>query len=211
MTNTGAARAIPDRTSSFAEVRAMYEQRYPGKEAGVYSPRDWARLEVACSVAHGPALLDVGVGAGQMLNILARDPSIGRLTGVDVVTHSKLIRPERADIRIMSVLELDCPDQAFDCVLCMEVLEHLEVMDFPKALVELRRVCKATLIVTVPYDEAESVWRNARRGGHRQSFPEEKIERFFPRAQRRFIARAKDEAQWVMLIERREPAECWGR
>jgi len=191
-----------EREEILAQVRRLYDARFPGKEAGVFSEHDWDRCGRAFSLVQGKSVLEVGVGPGQMFNALALDPSIPDLVGLDVRWNQKLIRPDRGDLRIMSILDLKLEDRSFDCVLCMEVLEHLLPIDFPKAIHELRRVCRSTLVMTVPYEEPEPVWHHDRPGGHRQSFPEEKIERFFPLADRHLIPRGRGKWQWVMLVER---------
>ncbi len=192
----------PLRFPSLEKTRALYDERFPNKEAGVYAERDWRRCEEAYALVQGPRVLEVGVGPGQMFYALAQTDGVQDLLGLDVAWNQKLIRPEVGRLEIMNVIDLKLEDASWDTVLCMEVLEHLDVIDFPKALHELRRVCRGTLIVTVPYKEPEPVWHHDRRGGHRQSFPEEKIERFFPRAERRLVFRGKGKWKWIMLIER---------
>lgn len=184
------------------EVRALYDARFPVKESGVFTEHDWARARTALRHIHGPAVLEVGVGAGQLFNILARDPALERLVGIDIRWNKKLIRPDRGELELMNILDLRFGDRSFDSVNCMEVLEHLESIDFPRALSEIRRVCRGTLIVTVPYEEPEPLWHHDQPGGHRQRFTEEKLERWFPRAERHMVARGKS-CPWIMLIERR--------
>ena len=184
------------------EVRALYEAAFPAKESGKFTRHDWKRCRAALAHVIGPDVLEVGVGAGQTYNILARDPAIERLVGIDIKWNKKLIRPERGTLETASIFRLPFPDASFDSVLCMEVLEHLEVIEFPKALFELRRVCRGTLVMTVPYEEPEPLWHHDRRGGHRQQFSQEKIERWFPRAERQFVKRGKDVTPWIMLVER---------
>jgi len=192
--------------ATLAAVRRLYEERYPSKEAGVFSEPDWERCRAALGYVRGPSVLEVGVGPGQMFNILARDPGIRRLVGIDITWNQKLIRPEKGELQLMNILRLALPDASFDTVLGMEVLEHLEAIDLQKAVHELRRVCRGTLVMTVPYDEPAPLWHHDRPGGHRQAFPEEKLERIFPRAERRFVARGKNRWPWIMLVERLESA-----
>ncbi len=182
------------------EVRTLYDARYPTKESGVFTEHDWRRCRAALERIHGPEVLEVGVGAGQLFNILARDPALRRLVGIDIRWNKKLIRPDRGELELMNILDLRFPDRSFDTVNCMEVLEHLEAIDFPRALSEIRRVCRGTLIVTVPYDEPEPLWHHDVPGGHRQRFTEEKLERWFPRSERQLVPRGKS-WPWVMLIE----------
>ncbi|HEU5057845.1 MAG TPA: class I SAM-dependent methyltransferase [Kofleriaceae bacterium] len=184
------------------EVRALYEATFPAEESGKFTPHDWKRCEAALAQVSGPDVLDVGVGAGQTYNVLARDPAIDRLVGLDIRWNKKLIRPERGELQLGSIFALPFPDGSFDTVLCMEVLEHLEAIEFPKALHEVRRVCRGTLVMTVPYEEPEPLWHHDVPGGHRQQFSEEKIERWFPRAERQLIPRRKGACPWIMLVER---------
>ncbi len=186
------------------EVRELYESRYPTRESGFFTPYDWERCRALTLEIEGTSVLDVGIGAGQIFNVLARTPSIETLIGIDVRWNKKLIRPERGDLQIRNILQLPFPDGHFDTVSCMEVLEHLEIADFPKGLSELRRVCKSKLIMTIPYKEPTPVWHHDVPGGHRQSFGEDKLERFFPRAGRQFISRGPTASPWIMLTERIE-------
>ncbi len=187
------------------EVRTMYEAAFPAKESGTFTRHDWKCCAAALAHVVGPDVLDVGVGAGQTFNALARDLTIERLVGIDIEWNKKLLRPERGKLEIASIFRLPFADASFDTVLCMEVLVHLETIEFPKALHELRRVCRGTLVVTVPYQEPEPLWHHDRPGGHRQQFSEEKIERWFPRAERQMVKRGKEACPWVMLVERMTP------
>ena len=90
------------------------------------------------------------------------------------VAEGKFREEENATFQPADALDLPFDDNAFDNVLCMEVLEHLEKIDFAKALHELRRVTRKRLMITVPYKEPEPVWHFDQPRGHRQSFSEEK-------------------------------------
>lgn len=50
-----------------------------------------------------------------------------------------------------NVLEVPLPDDSFFVVLCAEVLEHLPFSDFEKALLEIKRVSKKFVILTLPH------------------------------------------------------------
>ena len=54
------------------------------------------------------------------------------------------------DIRQSGIYDIPWNDDAFDLVICFEVLEHLE--DPIKALSELLRVCNGTIIISVPFE-----------------------------------------------------------
>lgn len=52
---------------------------------------------------------------------------------------------------IGSVLEMPLADNAYDLVLCCEVLEHIPFEQFPRALSEIRRVCKKGAVISLPH------------------------------------------------------------
>jgi SAM-dependent methyltransferase len=87
-------------------------------------------------------VLDAGCGEGVLV-----EEFHGRLAieGVDPNYGSDFVR--RA-----SLVALPYPDGAFDRALCLDVLEHLEYAEQPRALAELFRVVRpgGELLVTVP-------------------------------------------------------------
>ena len=97
------------------------------------------------------SILDVGCGEGFTLNRL-REKGIGKkLEGLEYSKDAiALGRETYPDIKISqgSIYKLPYKDNAFDLVLCTEVLEHL---DKPQdALKELVRVSKKYLVISVP-------------------------------------------------------------
>jgi len=106
------------------------------------------------ALAAGPArdTLDLGCGAGNLLELLEGD----RLVGVDL-SDTMLVqarrrlrgRPEVELVRA-SAEALPFPDGTFGRVVCSEVLEH--VLDPEKVVAEIRRVCRpgARAVFTVP-------------------------------------------------------------
>src|SRR5688572_1928727 len=98
------------------------------------------------------SILDVGCGNGIFLNYLfdTRGDSIN-LTGVDRSrTALQFVRTKKVE---GDILNLEFKNESFDCVSALEVIEHLPVNDFGKALSELARVSKRYIIISVPYAE----------------------------------------------------------
>lgn len=102
------------------------------------------------------ALLDVGCNAGELLDYCrALYPNM-RLAGVDVNSSSlekaRNLLPE-ADIRETGAQSLPFADESFDCVTCVEVLEHIPSKLRTQALSEMRRVLRTggRLVLRVPH------------------------------------------------------------
>ena len=137
------------------------------------------------------------MGHGQLLHMLHRTAHL-EAVGVDYKWCKGLLRPEGASFLLADVRDLPFKDNAFDTVIASEVLEHLEVKDFPTGLSELRRVCRRQLILTVPFEE-DPIWHLNEPGGHRQSFGQSKVDRLFPSAAQAQIPRGG--TSWIMLVE----------
>jgi SAM-dependent methyltransferase len=96
--------------------------------------------------------LDAGCGEGETIARL-RDALPDQVSAVDILDECVAYTGRRlpfVDARRASVYELPFEDDAFDLVLSLEVLEHL---DSPAtALAELGRVARRDLVLSVPYE-----------------------------------------------------------
>jgi SAM-dependent methyltransferase len=135
------------------------------------------------SWCEGETAIDVGTRDGHFARLLAdRFP---RVTALD------LDRPVVSDARISCVAgdvrELAFPDEAFDLVVCAEVLEHISPTDLERACRELARVTRRHLLIGVPYKQDTRVGRTTcmRCGarnppwGHVNRFDETKLRHLF--------------------------------
>lgn len=101
----------------------------------------------------GPrSVLDAGCGEGFVVDFVARqDPSL-ELTGVDLSEGAIRYARERfgnqGHFREGSIYDLPFDEDAFDAVVCSEVLEHLD--EPGRAVAELRRVARSHVLMTVP-------------------------------------------------------------
>lgn len=88
-------------------------------------------------------VLDVGAGEGALLERY-RERGLA-IEGVDVAYESASVR--KADLRA-----LPFEDGSFDVALCLDVLEHVELLDQPRALAEIARVLApgGRLFMSVP-------------------------------------------------------------
>lgn len=92
-------------------------------------------------------LLDVGCGSGYFLK-RANEKKL-KTTGCDVIPDLNF---EGSNYVAANVEDLPFEDDAFDIVTCSHTMEH--VIDFQKAVSELKRVAKKQLIVVVPCQRA---------------------------------------------------------
>ncbi|MCH7553531.1 MAG: class I SAM-dependent methyltransferase, partial [Chloroflexi bacterium] len=98
------------------------------------------------------SVLEVGVGSGFTSNYLRR-------MGISITSLD--IDPSLDPDMVASVLDLPYPDGTFDTVTCFEVLEHLPFEHFKRALSELYRVARSTVILSLP--DSSRVYRVALR------------------------------------------------
>ncbi len=117
------------------------------------------------SVCGGGKVLDVGCGMGALVRTLLRRGVDAH--GIDVaqrpVEYLNAVAPGR--FRVGSILDLPFPDEAFDTLICTDVLEHLDESDVLRALHELRRVARRFVflsIATAP--DRDSRWHLAVHG-----------------------------------------------
>lgn len=102
------------------------------------------------------SIKEIGCGAGYSTErIIAARPA-AKVTGSDidpVLVEMAQKRNPKNEFSVESVYKLPDADNSYDVVICLEVLEHLEEPE--KALEELIRITKSTLIVSTP---REPIW-----------------------------------------------------
>jgi SAM-dependent methyltransferase len=104
------------------------------------------------------SLLDVGCGNGLFLQrVRAMRPDITVLHGVDR-SGAALARVSVPTTQA-SADSLPLPDRSFDCVTCLEVVEHLPNAVYERALGELARMSRHQLLLSVPHEQDLTVGR----------------------------------------------------
>lgn len=100
-------------------------------------------------------LIDIGCGDGYLLYYLEKKINLrAELEGLDLnKTRLKRARTKLPLIKLFegNIMNPRFKDNQFDTVICSELLEHLP--NYKKALKELIRITKKTLIITVPNDQ----------------------------------------------------------
>ena len=131
-------------------------------------------------------------GRQSVLDIGARDGSIARLlagyfpsvTAADIITPS--FRIPRVQALAADAVRLPFAGDAFDCVFCSEVLEH--ILRVEDACREIARVARHEILIGVPYRQDLRAGRTTCRAcgcvnpawGHVNSFDDRRLESLFP-------------------------------
>jgi SAM-dependent methyltransferase len=183
-----------------ASVRADYEAKFgepPATPGGWFHPDDWHRVSYVAEVLRpGGDLLDVGAGAGQLLNMLARSGKFRSVVGIDKARFKKYTELEPNMSKLDGdIANLQFDDNSFDVVTCMEVLEHVPPEVFVAGLAELRRVCRGQLIMSLPFCESEPLSKT-----HLRRFEAADILETFPNASYTLLDRPR--MPWMIMEER---------
>ena len=95
------------------------------------------------------SLLEVGCGDGRIINQLIE--KYKTIYGIDISKNAlKYVKTPKKQGNIENLPFLD---NSFDIVMCCEVLEHLPLSVYSKALKELERVSKKYILISVPNNE----------------------------------------------------------
>jgi 2-polyprenyl-3-methyl-5-hydroxy-6-metoxy-1,4-benzoquinol methylase len=114
--------------------------------------RFYATLRSLVEPLEPNSVLDAGCGEGETVARLV-DCLPRQVAGIDLREDCVAFTRQRfpwMEVSRQSVYELPFPDGAFDLVLCLEVLEHLD--EPAAALEELSRVSDRHLVLSVPHE-----------------------------------------------------------
>ncbi|HEV2352818.1 MAG TPA: class I SAM-dependent methyltransferase [Puia sp.] len=97
------------------------------------------------------SIADVGCGNGIFVNHLKEARPLLEIMAIDrSQTALKYVKtPKKAG----DISEIPMGDKSVDCATCLEVIEHLPVAVYERALDELARIAKDYIIISVPYKE----------------------------------------------------------
>jgi 2-polyprenyl-3-methyl-5-hydroxy-6-metoxy-1,4-benzoquinol methylase len=144
---------VPDYTSLYQE----YWSRADRWESNSFGDAEALADEV---IRLGPGnVLDVGCGMGTLVLTLRQRGIDAR--GLDVARRTVEEANRRAPgcFEVGSILDIPHPDESFDIVLCLDVLEHLDEADVPTALAELHRVSRQAVLATIATrPDRDGIW-----------------------------------------------------
>ena len=153
------------------------------------------------------SILDVGAGEGFTLEMFRQKHIAKKLEGIEYMDEAlKLAKKIHPKVKIIKgdIYKLPYKANSFDLIICTEVLEHLEYPE--KALIELKRVTRKYLIVSVPNEPLFTIQRILRGknilklGAH-----PEHIQHWTPTSFEKLIAKhytvkdAKTPLPWTMI------------
>jgi ubiquinone/menaquinone biosynthesis C-methylase UbiE len=158
------------------------------------------------------SVAEIGCGAGHSTEVLRGFLSQNiSFTASDVEPELvELAKGRNANVNFLteSIYSLEHPDNSFDLVFCLEVLEHLEK---PRdALKELARITKKYVIISVP---REPLWRvlNMLRGaywgtlgntpGHINHWSKHSLEKFI--SQEFDIIKTSSSIPWTIVLAKK--------
>jgi SAM-dependent methyltransferase len=128
-----------------AEYEALY-RNHPRVHAE--TDNSAACVEKIIADVVGESVCDVGCGTGYLIERIqqARAGGVKLFVGVDFVVP----KSANAGIELIEapIEALPFADGAFDTVVCTHVIEH--ILDYAKAISELRRIARQRLIIVVP-------------------------------------------------------------
>jgi SAM-dependent methyltransferase len=93
-------------------------------------------------------IIDVGCGDGAITNALGQQWAV---TGVD--SSRTALQHVTTEAVLADARELPFADSSFDLAMSSQMLEHLDDATYHAAVVELRRVARRYLLISVPYRE----------------------------------------------------------
>ena len=110
-----------------------------------YNPEDIKRMKfVAGLIPANSTVLDVGAYDNTFKEMLEKDGH--EVTATD-------IKPRSKDVFRVSITELRDNFKPFNCIVAMEILEHLTDKDLKKGVQQILSMAKDTIIISVPSDE----------------------------------------------------------
>lgn len=127
------------------EYEKLYKE-HPRVHEGTDNSK--ACIEAICRDVVGESVCDVGCGTGALLShVKAANPGLTRCVGVDFAIDDA-DSLEDVEYVAAKIESLPFEDGEFDTVICTHVIEH--VLDYRRAIQELRRIARRRLIIVVP-------------------------------------------------------------
>jgi ubiquinone/menaquinone biosynthesis C-methylase UbiE len=128
-----------------------YAQRFAGKIGEWFLKIQEEVTLRMMSLYPGASILDVGGGHGQLTEALIRNDFKITVLGSSEICKNRIrefVDQKRCEFKTGNILDLPCPDNAYDVVMSYRLLPH--VMKWRKLIAELTRVARRAVIVDYP-------------------------------------------------------------
>jgi SAM-dependent methyltransferase len=133
--------------------KKYYENSAFWENGMLEDPLNMERIEITSKLIPQDvkSLADIGCGNGVFLNFIAQKFPEMDLIGVDRSEFAlNLVKTKKLNGDIGNI---PLEDHQYDCVSCLEVIEHLPIGVYENALNELCRISKKYIIISVPFEE----------------------------------------------------------
>ncbi|MHC4534745.1 MAG: class I SAM-dependent methyltransferase [Planctomycetota bacterium] len=140
---------MADHKKLYYEQQALWDENY------LVNSAEKERIEETIKIipAETQTILDVGCGNGTFVNALISTfpDRFEKIVALD--TSEEALRYVKTCKYKSSIVNLPFEDESFDLVTATEVLEHLSYEDFKRGILELQRVSKKSIVISVPFNE----------------------------------------------------------
>jgi len=133
--------------------KKYYEEAAFWEGEMLHDSRNMERFALTCDLipADAKSILDAGCGNGVFVDYVSRNRPGLAVHALD--RSQEALKHVHTSKTLGDVTDLPFDDDVFDCVSCLEVIEHLPITAFNKALDEITRVAGKYVLVSVPYQE----------------------------------------------------------
>jgi len=168
-------RSLFAKANRLIELKTLYDKKFPeifdNNTSEMWSelnlinitkkdnPMAWDRVHLCVELAaRRTNILDIGFGSGIVEDLIFERNGETKVSGIDIAKESvKKIRGKlpKGQFHVGSILALPYRRSTFDCVLALEVMEHIRPSNTFIALDEVFRVLRkgGVFIVSVPLNE----------------------------------------------------------
>ena len=108
-------------------------------------------------IPNNAVICDLGCGDGELLKVLSRKSKI--IQGVGVDRHIVSGKNGKLEFINSDISEVSLPENFFNAVLMLAVIEHMDIDKVSQVLAEAKRILKSggKLIITTPTPQSKSI------------------------------------------------------
>ena len=133
--------------------KKYYESDEFWRQGMLADPANSMRMEATLNMIpeEVSSLADIGCGNGVFGKLVSERRN--KITIMSVDRSERALEYVKTQKKTGDVLDIPLDNNSFDCVSCLQVLEHIPDNTYAKAISELARVSKKYVLISVPYNE----------------------------------------------------------